>query len=745
MEEDFSAQSEKRTNLTIFSSVYKRDEKVTPTDLYRSDPKIVQNYKAKLLSKNIESSSQSKVITVNINNNEFNSHGMLCPFVEFYLPPIYMKNPTDCVKYCSYPAYNIFSSITQCFINENSETLNSKTLFIANEHLWQENHESWANANCGGVDGPNQQFSYAKDYEPINQDSTTKYRVKDAIRCIVAVPSSIFRNEEIFPESLGRNTPINITFTILPVESVLCCTRGLIFDNLTIQGFKFYSTFNLMNLNVFNNVVQVNPSVLKAGYVLEDKTYYTRTKDSSNFNDMTFEFRNDPTTEYYGMITNNALCTDQIFLGKSNENSRQNWWASLLNIIKEGTNEQDTIKLNEMQFLKPEKNYNYEIKKIPNDEKRFILEFKLGMGRVHKTIISSTIPFTLFNDKMCLNLSTWPTNDIFLRPEHFRSVNFEIKVYDPNDLVYIEDKNISDGTYSNLNRGYCTFIGKDNIKYAIIEINNLMKSNLINSEFFDIAASIPITSINFDSNVFINYKQIKHNIPYATSWDIDGKHKIKVESYKESRGGNTETFSDTIIELERAIHLNKIHKYPFRMFQLHKYFDLTKNNQGSNGFDIFPTTTTITANIVNETLSYHTNDYKITTVIDRMKFELKFTFVQVILRFLRFCPNHPQDNIIRPFTWNEVDFMVDQILLEELAEGGVFNGCFKMIEKKKETDNSEMLNYKKRTLNTKKKLTSADNAEFHDTNSGTNSSIKRFKENYSEISQYKRDKQRGGG
>jgi len=317
--------------------------------------------------------------------------------------------------------------------------------------------------------------------------------------------------------------------------------------------------------------------------------------------------------------------------------------------------------------------------------------------------------------------------DLFLKPEHFSSVHFKIVPFDQYELNYCEDPTVKDGVMTLLHNGLFTFIGTDNKKYAFLSVTNMRKSVFVNEAMYDVAACCPITKIfPFKSNIFISHKHFIHNLPYHTSYDLDGKHKFVSKVYTEHHDTGPLKVNKTVLELESGFFLNKNSNSHSDKFQIHKTFELTKNGVGANGFyyNTMPLKTVTELEDIKLTFADQHTDYK--TFADRCSQKINTQLIQILLRFLKFKPNAlSRDKNLTIITVKDAEILSESILLKETDDGGVFANCFRFDDFEEEKDDDGLDDFQVKRPKLIKKNVELDNEplNFH---IGSNQSIKRF-------------------
>ena len=106
---------------------------------------------------------------------------------------------------------------------------------------------------------------------------------------------------------------------------------------------------------------------------------------------------------------------------------------------------------------------------------------------------------------------------MFLQPEYFRSVHFEIVPFD--ELKHIEYTQVSDGVGTKLINGYFSFIGRDEKKYAFVDIKNVKRSVNCSRSTYNCSASFPINQIHYSTNTFAEHNFVVINRPYWRFFD----------------------------------------------------------------------------------------------------------------------------------------------------------------------------------------------------------------------------------
>jgi hypothetical protein len=707
-------------DMKIVSSVFIGDQKHVPRELYSHEPKMTQNFNVTPL--NLASQKQDNIdnlqFSVSLDMSKCVGEEMICPFVSFTIPKIMANSAGNSIRYCSLPAVHIIDSATLRCDSLTIEVLNTLALEVAIRRTLQATFESYANKWLGGINGQYQQFNSTEHLDQKENE------LMPDMACIVPLPFSLFRNEKLFPLSIAKSE-MTITINLKPTSSILSYPKPILpLLNLEkITNVFFCSSFASFDKAIFNQLPYVDPDKVNNYYLLPDKTMKSKNPKVIN-NNFCFTLSSDLITEYMVCIHNDTFDSNNTFLGKDNEDARANWWASLLLINQEGIQKGSAISLNKMKFLEESGLNSYNVRNI-NDPKRFILEYGLGTNQKNSTVISCDIAFSNFPENLLLYLATWP-EESFVKPEFFSSVHFKVVPFDQYETNYREDSTIKDAVMTLLHNGLFTFIGVDNVKYAFLGITNLKKSPFINDKKYDIIPSLPVDKIKYKANIFTPYKLIVHNKPFHTSYDLDDKHKISCEVYSEHFESGPEKQNSSIINLESGFYLNKNWSTQSDKFQIHKTYELTKNNVGTNGFFYTILPLNITAEIAATYLTYNDRPEEISTYFNKYKLKFNMYIIEYIFRYLKLKPNtSSSDKHITVMSTSDSKKLAESILLKETGDDGVFAGCFNFDDFKDEREDEEFDNFEAKRHQVVKRVNEEDKEEL-DINIGSNQSVNRF-------------------
>jgi hypothetical protein len=377
-------------------------------------------------------------------------------------------------------------------------------------------------------------------------------------------------------------------------------------------------------------------------------------------------------------------------LGKNNEDCRANWWASLFCFSKNGSPESSLIHLKSKSFVSVQENLKSIRIEPTQNAKLLLLKTPEKNDLTYTTIISSDIDFSIFPNELYLNINTWhKTSHCLLKPDFFRTVHFKIVPFDAYATSYREDACKKEGDKVKLlHNGLFTFEGADEKKYAFLSVTNLTKNAHISNAAYDIAPCFPIEAskgLVYEPNFFIESKQFKHNIPFHTSYDLDGIHKIN--TLEKINDETSENLNWTIKELESGFFLNKNCLKHFEKFQYHKTFELIKNSLGANGFyDASQNPLKITPQISMNTKNV-INDIKEISSLKDFPTNYSIYKIETILRYIKLKPNGVNKF---DFLKNEnAKWLTESILLKETDGDGVFSDCFKFKDHKDDEDDDK--------------------------------------------------------